>query len=347
MALQQQHTQPSLDGTSHLNLSAWLPDHLKSTASPPPPPLSRAPSTSRNHPLSSSMEFHQWHQASCNSRDPSRDLAATPALDPGHASFKRSRSEEVSFLLNLGKRPRYGEDAAVPALSSFPVPGPVRCTSTYTSPLSSLWQQQLAYLAASGAQGTSLSEDHSISVSQHEQQGGVDQPRRQEGSCRIAERGEFGPNVLLQEQLVAAQTEADMQRRKAAILEQQLEVMQQSLDEARTGFKAAEEEAAVLRLYLRQCVSKLRRNAEGCEGQGENEFSNWGPADDAASSCGGSQGKQNHGQEGLCGHCRSSKATVLLIPCRHLILCKKCAARTQSCPTCEEAYKAVIHLRDV
>ncbi|CAL4987693.1 unnamed protein product [Urochloa decumbens] len=45
-----------------------------------------------------------------------------------------------------------------------------------------------------------------------------------------------------------------------------------------------------------------------------------------------------------CRACGGGEATVLLLPCRHLCLCKSCEPRAESCPVCLAAKNGAIHV---
>lgn len=64
-------------------------------------------------------------------------------------------------------------------------------------------------------------------------------------------------------------------------------------------------------------------------------------ADDAESSCGSSY---SGGGGGRCRKCGAAESTVLVLPCRHLCLCTICGSRLHTCPVCNSAINASVHV---
>ncbi|KAF2938456.1 hypothetical protein DAI22_03g120300 [Oryza sativa Japonica Group] len=84
------------------------------------------------------------------------------------------------------------------------------------------------------------------------------------------------------------------------------------------------------------CAHQSKDFKEGC---GDSEV------DDTASCCNGGAAnlqlmpKENRHSKDLtaCRVCKSSEACMLLLPCRHLCLCKECESKLSFCPLCQSS----------
>ena len=84
------------------------------------------------------------------------------------------------------------------------------------------------------------------------------------------------------------------------------------------------------------CAHQSKDFKEGC---GDSEV------DDTASCCNGGAVnlqlmlKENRQPKDLtaCRVCKSSEACMLLLPCRHLCLCKECESKLSFCPLCQSS----------
>ncbi|XAR61903.1 hypothetical protein NMG60_11016450 [Bertholletia excelsa] len=91
-----------------------------------------------------------------------------------------------------------------------------------------------------------------------------------------------------------------------------------------------------LRLNLHQVYAQSRDSKEGC---GDSEI------DDAVSCCNGRATdfhllcKENNERKGLmtCKVCRVKEVCMLLLPCKHLCLCKECESKLNLCPLCHSS----------
>lgn len=91
----------------------------------------------------------------------------------------------------------------------------------------------------------------------------------------------------------------------------------------------------ILKTNLQQAMQSSNR---GREGLGESNV------DDAAScidpnnyldSAGGPGGSASAKKDMICKSCRAKAVSVLLMPCRHLCLCKECEGFVSACPVCQ------------
>lgn len=85
----------------------------------------------------------------------------------------------------------------------------------------------------------------------------------------------------------------------------------------------------VLKTNLQQAISQDHHNRGGAkEGFGDSEV------DDAASSFADPAGRHLSRQLAVCRACGSREVSMLLMPCRHLCLCKECDGFVGVCPVC-------------
>ncbi|XP_062182862.1 E3 ubiquitin-protein ligase BOI-like [Phragmites australis] len=140
------------------------------------------------------------------------------------------------------------------------------------------------------------------------------------------------------------ETELDAVRRLAADLEERL---RQAAAESQAWCGLARSNEAVAAGLQATLDHVLLRGGGGCpasaEGFGESDptFSP-AAADDAQSCC--FEAKDAPVTKWSCKACGELEASVLLLPCRHLCLCKACEPRLDVCPVCLAAKNASIHI---
>lgn len=96
--------------------------------------------------------------------------------------------------------------------------------------------------------------------------------------------------------------------------------------------KYSENMINTLKLNLQQVYAQSRDSKEGC---GDSEV------DDTASCCNGRPVdflKDSNGMELItCKVCRVNEVCMLLLPCKHLCLCKECESKLSICPLCQSS----------
>ncbi|XP_020178097.1 probable BOI-related E3 ubiquitin-protein ligase 3 isoform X2 [Aegilops tauschii subsp. strangulata] len=120
-------------------------------------------------------------------------------------------------------------------------------------------------------------------------------------------------------------------------LEDQIKQMAGEVGAWQQRAKYNESMISALKYNLEQvCAHQSKDFKEGC---GDSEV------DDTASCCNGGavnlqlMPKENNHPKDLtaCRVCKSSEACMLLLPCRHLCLCKECESKLSFCPLCQSS----------
>ncbi|KAL5700503.1 RING-type E3 ubiquitin transferase [Ranunculus cassubicifolius] len=98
-------------------------------------------------------------------------------------------------------------------------------------------------------------------------------------------------------------------------------------------------------------VSTLKSSLEQIllqsQGQLKEGFGDSGSVDDDAQSCCNDDNNNNTlkiQQKRCCKVCKENEVSVLLLPCRHLCLCKSCDAIVDSCPICDSTKSASLQI---
>ncbi|XP_074365812.1 putative BOI-related E3 ubiquitin-protein ligase 3 isoform X2 [Apium graveolens] len=131
--------------------------------------------------------------------------------------------------------------------------------------------------------------------------------------------------------------EVESINKKNAELESHIEQLAIEANAWQQRAKYNESMINTLSFNLQQVYAKSRDSKEGC---GDSEV------DDTASCCNGRPAlnfhllcKDNNEMKALmtCKVCRVSEVSMLLLPCKHLCVCKECESRLSHCPLCQSS----------
>eukprot|EP00262_Sarcandra_glabra_P017681 TRINITY_DN6142_c1_g1_i2.p1 TRINITY_DN6142_c1_g1~~TRINITY_DN6142_c1_g1_i2.p1 ORF type:complete len:252 (-),score=42.84 TRINITY_DN6142_c1_g1_i2:188-943(-) len=119
-------------------------------------------------------------------------------------------------------------------------------------------------------------------------------------------------------------------------LEEQMKQLSVEVGAWQNRAKYNESMISTLKFNLQQVYAQSKDSKEGC---GDSEV------DDTASCCNGGAidfhlvSKENKDLKDLmtCKICRANEVCMLLLPCRHLCLCKDCESKVSFCPLCQSS----------
>ncbi|KAL3698465.1 hypothetical protein R1sor_012541 [Riccia sorocarpa] len=133
--------------------------------------------------------------------------------------------------------------------------------------------------------------------------------------------------------------EVEKVKRRNAELEEHARKVNLEIHFWQSKLKTCEAQVLTLRSNLKQAQQAVQLSREQSkEGCGDSE------ADDAASCHHGDLGdpqalgfrnNKDLKEQRTCRVCRSNEVSMLLLPCRHLCLCKDCEGRVSNCPLCQ------------
>lgn len=124
--------------------------------------------------------------------------------------------------------------------------------------------------------------------------------------------------------------------KKNVELEEQMKQMCSEVETWQQRAKHNENLIVSLKFHLQQALAQGRDSREGC---GDSEV------DDAASFCNAGDAnfqllsKEEKEMKVMltCKFCKANKVCMLLLPCRHLCLCKECDRKLSFCPLCRSS----------
>lgn len=138
--------------------------------------------------------------------------------------------------------------------------------------------------------------------------------------------------------LIEKESELENAKRRSSQLEEKLTQINAEIYVWFDAAKNNEAIAATLRTKLDQAISTVAEGSDGCNGY---------EAEDAESCCvEGSKDLTDVARRWwrICGGCGGKEARVLLLPCRHLCLCKDCEPMTATCPLCCSVKNACLEI---
>lgn len=108
---------------------------------------------------------------------------------------------------------------------------------------------------------------------------------------------------------------------------------------------------ATLTASLEQVNNNAVKAEEGeGEGYGDSDGAPFGGDDDALSCCYGGGAEEERRDDGAvrigvwCKLCGEKDVSVLVLPCKHLCLCKDCESKTDTCPVCHASKNVCLQI---
>ncbi|KAL4584927.1 hypothetical protein LXL04_009538 [Taraxacum kok-saghyz] len=137
-----------------------------------------------------------------------------------------------------------------------------------------------------------------------------------------------------------SEKEIEIENMNRRNMELGLKIKQVAMEAQSWHYRAKYNESVVnaLKNNLQQVMAQ--NPAQGKEGYGDSEV------DDAASYTNVNPQIQNQNQNQMlkCRVCNGREVCVLLLPCRHLCLCKECHVFTENCPVCHVMRTESVHV---
>lgn len=196
------------------------------------------------------------------------------------------------------------------------------------------------------SQGDCLRSDHNVVVKfpQNEQARQLLEEKRVRHSRALIAAIEEGVSRRLREK----DLEVEKCKRRNMELEEHARKLNLELHLWQNKLKSSEAQVLALRSNLQQAQQAVQLSREQSkEGCGDSE------ADDAASShhddLADAQARAFRENKELkeqrtCRVCRCNDVSILLLPCRHLCLCKDCEGRSTTCPLCQSPKNASVQV---